>query len=35
MGGNAVLVWIMLGVAVVVLVVIALYVDSWRRKDDA
>lgn len=35
MGGNAVFVWIMLGLSVVVLVLIALYVDSWRRKDDA
>ncbi|GAA2633685.1 hypothetical protein GCM10010399_77710 [Dactylosporangium fulvum] len=35
MGGNAVFVWIMLGLAAVVLILIALYVDSWRRKDDA
>jgi heme exporter protein D len=35
MGGDAVFVWIMLGLAVVVLVLIAVYVDSWRRKDDA
>ncbi|GGM37897.1 hypothetical protein GCM10007977_044240 [Dactylosporangium sucinum] len=35
MGGNAVFVWIILGLAVAVLILIALYVDSWRRKDDA
>jgi heme exporter protein D len=35
MGGDALFVWIMLGLSVVVLVLIALYVDSWRRNDDA
>lgn len=30
---DAVLVWIILGLAVTVLLLIALYVDSWRRKD--
>jgi heme exporter protein D len=35
MGGTAVFVWIILGLAAAVLVGIALYVDSWRRKDDA
>jgi len=33
-GSNVVFVWIMLGLAVVVLVAIALYADAWRRKDD-
>jgi hypothetical protein len=31
MRGNAVFVWIFLGLATVVLVLITLYVDSWRR----
>jgi heme exporter protein D len=35
MGADAVFVWIILGLAVAVLILIALYVDSWRRKDDA
>jgi heme exporter protein D len=35
MGADAVFVWIILGLAVAVLVLITLYVDSWRRKDDA
>jgi heme exporter protein D len=32
MGRDAVFVWIMLGLSVVVLVLIALYVDSLRRR---
>jgi hypothetical protein len=32
MSGTALFVWIFLGLAAVVLVVITLYVDSWRRK---
>ncbi|GAA4255607.1 hypothetical protein GCM10022255_065110 [Dactylosporangium darangshiense] len=35
MGGDAVFAWIVLGLAVAVLVLLALYVDSWRDKDDA
>ncbi|GLL07983.1 hypothetical protein GCM10017581_097430 [Dactylosporangium matsuzakiense] len=35
MDGSAVFVWIILGLAVAVLIIIALYVDSWRRHDDA
>jgi heme exporter protein D len=35
MGGNAVFAWIILGLALAVLILIAVYVDSWRRKDDA
>ena len=31
MSGSAVLVWVLLSLALVVLVGIALYVDSWRR----
>lgn len=31
MSGGAVLVWIVLSLALVVLVGITLYVDSWRR----
>jgi hypothetical protein len=32
MGGDAVFVWIFLGLAFAVLIAIVLYVDSWRRK---
>ncbi len=31
MSGNAVIVWIFLALAAAVLVVITVYVDSWRR----
>jgi heme exporter protein D len=34
MGGDAVFVWVILGLAVAVLILIALYVDSWRRRND-
>jgi hypothetical protein len=32
MSGSALFVWILLGVAAVVLVGITVYVDSWRRR---
>jgi hypothetical protein len=32
MAGDAVYAWIILGLAVAVLILIALYVDSWRRR---
>jgi hypothetical protein len=35
MEGDGVFAWIVLGLAVAVLVLLALYVDSWRDKDDA